>query len=107
MARLARPEREVGDWSIELPAGGCACDLCGTLRTFLEDKNLRTFEWPLAKDRRQHVHTRIDGPELPVAHMTRRQGRPYVLVLKKTDALLAREQEARAKDEADLAWLAA
>ena len=105
-ARLARPEREAGDWSVELPAGGCACDLCGTLRTFLTDKNRRTFEWPLAKDGRQHVHSRVDGAELPVAHLTRRQGRPYTLVLKKTDALFAREQQARASDETDLAWLA-
>ena len=67
----------------------------------------RTFEWPLAKDGRQHVHSRIDGAELPVTHVTRRQGRPYTLVLNKTDALFAREQEARARDQADLAWLTA
>ncbi|HWN00081.1 MAG TPA: 2OG-Fe(II) oxygenase [Streptosporangiaceae bacterium] len=106
-ARLARPQRAEGDWSIELPAGGCTCDLCGTLRVFLEDKNRRTFEWPLAKERRQHVHSRIDAAELTVTHVTRRQGRPYTLVLTKTDALFAREQEARTRDETDLEWLAA
>ena len=37
-ARLARPQRASGDWSIKLPSGGCACDLCGTLRVFTEDK---------------------------------------------------------------------
>jgi 2OG-Fe(II) oxygenase superfamily len=106
-ARLARPQRAPGDWSIELPAGGCTCDLCGTLRVFLEDKNRRTFEWPLAKERRQHVHSRIDAAELTVTHVTRRQGRPYTLVLTKTDALFAREREARTRDETDLEWLAA
>jgi hypothetical protein len=106
-ARLARPQRASGDWSIELPAGGCTCDLCDTLRVFLEDKSRRTFEWPLAKERRQHVHSRIDAAELPVTHVTRRQGRPYTLVLNKTDALFAREQEARTRDETDLEWLAA
>lgn len=85
--------------------GGCACDLCGTLRVFLEDKSRRTFQWPLAKERRQHVHSRIDAAELPVSHVTRRLGRPYTLVLTKTDALFTGEQEARARDEADLAWL--
>jgi predicted 2-oxoglutarate/Fe(II)-dependent dioxygenase YbiX len=105
--RLARPRRAPGDWSIELPAGGCTCELCATLRKFLEDKSRRTFEWPLAKERRQHVHSRIDAAELPVTHVTRRQGRPYTLVLSKTDALLAREQEARIRDEADLEWLGA
>ncbi len=106
-ARLARPQRASGDWSIELPAGGCTCDLCGTLCTFLEDRSRRTFEWPLAKDGRQHVHSRIDGAELPISHVTRRQGRPYTLVLNKTDALFSREREARIKDETDLRWLAA
>jgi predicted 2-oxoglutarate/Fe(II)-dependent dioxygenase YbiX len=104
--RLARPEREPGDWSVELPAGSCACELCGTLRVFLADKNARTFEWPLAQTGRQHVHSRIDAAELPVTHVTRRQGRPYTLVLAKTDMLFGREQEARARDETDLAWLA-
>ena len=106
-ARLARPQRASSDWSIELPAGGCTCDLCDTLRMFTEDKSRRTFEWPLAKQSRQHVHSRIDAAELPVTHVTRRHGRPYTLVLKKTEALFAREQEARIRDETDLEWLAA
>ena len=74
---------------------------------FAEDKSRRTFEWPLAKQRRQHVHSRIDAAELPVTHVTRRQGSPYTLVLKKTEALFAREQEARIRDETDLEWLMA
>jgi len=106
-ARLARPQRASGDWSIGLPAGGCTCDLCDTLRVFLEDKSRRTFEWPLAQQGRRHVHSRIDAAELPATHQTRRQGRPYTLVLKKTEALFAREQEARIKDQTDLEWLAA
>jgi hypothetical protein len=105
--RLDRPRRASGDWSIELPAGGCTCDLCNTLRAFLNDKGRRTFEWPLAKQRRQHIHSRIDAAELPVTHLTRRQGSPYTLVLTKTDALFTREQEARTRDETDLEWLAA
>ncbi len=106
-ARLARPQRASGDWSIGLPAGGCTCDLCDTLRVFLEDKSRRTFEWPLAKQRRQHVHSRIDTAELPVTHQTRRQGSPYTLILNKTEALFAREQEVRIGDETDLKWLTA
>jgi hypothetical protein len=106
-ARLTRPQRASGDWTIKLPAGRCTCDLCDTLRVFLEDPDRRTFEWPLAQQRRQHVHARIDAAELPVTHKTRRQGRPYTLALHKTDALFAREQEARARDEIDLEWLAA
>jgi hypothetical protein len=105
--RLARPQRASGDWSIELSAGGCACELCETLRAFLSDQTRRTFEWPLAQQRRQHIHSRIDAAELPVSHVTRRQGRPYTLVLAKTDALFVQEQEARIRDQSDLEWLAA
>jgi predicted 2-oxoglutarate/Fe(II)-dependent dioxygenase YbiX len=105
--RLARPQRASGDWSIALPTGGCACELCDTLRTFLSDKSRHTFEWPLAQQRRGHIHSRIDAAELPVSHLTRRQGRPYTLVLIKTDALFAREREARIRDQSDLDWLAA
>jgi hypothetical protein len=93
-ARLARPQRVPGDWTVELPAG-CTCPLCGTLRAFLADPRRRVFDWPLAKDGRQHIHSRIDAAELPVTHVTRRQGRPYTLVLNKIDALFTREQEAR------------
>jgi hypothetical protein len=35
---------------------------------------------------------RIDDDELPVTHVTRRRGSSYTLVLKKTDALFARER---------------
>ena len=106
-ARLARPQRAPGDWSVELPASTCACELCGTLRAFLGGKIRRTVEWPLAKDRRQHVRSRIDAAELPVTRVTGRHGRPLTLVLNKTDTLFTREQEARTRDETDLEWLAA
>jgi hypothetical protein len=60
----------------------------------------------LAKERRQHIHGRIDAAELPVTHVTRRQGRPFTLVLTKTDDLVAGERKERERDEADLKWLA-
>ena len=104
-ARLALPQRADGDWSIGLPAG-CTCELCSSLRKFLAGPD-RVFEWPLAEQRRRHVHERIDRAELPVTHVTRRQGRPYTLVLTKTDALFTDERDARATATADLKWLAA
>jgi len=103
-ARLARPPRGDDDWSIEL-AGGCSCELCDVLGTFLADPARRTLEWPLAKERRRHVHSRIDGTELPVTHQTKRTGSPYKLVLTKTEALFEREKQARLRDQSDLAWL--
>ncbi len=104
-ARLARPSRERDDWSIELPKG-YDCELCAHLRAFLGDPTQTRLEWPLAKERRRHVHGRIDTAELPVDHQTRRAGRPYALVLTKTDELFEREAQHRHRDEQNLAWLA-
>jgi hypothetical protein len=100
---LARPPRDQGDWSIAWT--GCGCEICGTLRTFLGSSSQQTFAWPLAKDGRRHVHSQIDSAELPVRHETRRQGRPYTLVLTKTDALFTRATQARHRAVTDLAWL--
>ncbi|MGH3468558.1 MAG: 2OG-Fe(II) oxygenase, partial [Thermocrispum sp.] len=102
-AIIARPPRDEDDWSIEWT--GCRCHLCDTLGTFHRSRSRRTFEWPLATDGRRHVHTQIDSAGLPVRHQTRRQGRPYTLVLTKTDALFTRAKNARQQGVTDLAWL--
>jgi hypothetical protein len=77
-ARLALPPRSDDDWSIEL-GRDCGCELCDVLGEFLAEGTRRTLEWPLAKERRRHVHGRLDGAEFPVTHATRRTGRPYTL----------------------------
>jgi hypothetical protein len=102
-AIIARPPRDEDDWSIEWT--GCGCGLCNTLATFLGSRSRRIFAWPLATDGRRHVHARIDTAGLPVRHQTQRQGRPYTLVLTKTDELFTRASNARHQAETDLAWL--
>ena len=114
-AFLATAQRAEGDWAIawagcgpvvgggRAQAGGCG--LCDTLAAFLASSSERLLEWPLAKDGRRHVHSAIDRAGLPVNHSTRRQGRPYTLVLTKTDALFTRERQARRTAGKDLAWL--
>jgi hypothetical protein len=103
-ARLARRPRAEGDWSIKL-SEGCACGLCGTLRTFLGDQARRTLEWPIVQASRNHVEERVALAELPVARETLTRGRPYTLVLTKTDAVFDRERQARHQDQVDLDWL--
>ena len=105
-ALLTRPVRAADDWSLS-PAGACrpGCDLCPSLDAFLTSRTRRTMDWPLAQPKRQHIHSRIDQTGLPVSHTTRRQGRPFTLVLTKTDAMFTRERKARAQAETDLAWL--
>jgi hypothetical protein len=102
-AIIARPLRAEEDWSITWT--GCGCDLCGTLGSFLGSRSRKRFEWPLAKDGRRHVHSQIDSAELTVRHDTRRQGRPYTLVLTKIDELFAREKNKRHQAMTDLEWL--
>lgn len=103
--RLAQPERAADDWSVSW--SGCGCADCEHLAGFLTSPTQRTEAWPLAQRRRQHVHGQIDRAGLPVSHVTRRQGRPYSLMLTKTDDLFARESAERRDAEADLRWLVA
>ncbi|HEX6519570.1 MAG TPA: 2OG-Fe(II) oxygenase [Streptosporangiaceae bacterium] len=102
-AIIARPLRDEDNWSIGWT--GCGCDLCGTLGTFLRSRSRRHLAWPLAKDGRRHVHSQIDAAELPVKHQTRRQGRPYTLMLTKTDELFTREKDKQHQAVTELAWL--
>ncbi|WP_308295831.1 2OG-Fe(II) oxygenase [Streptomyces sp. ISL-96] len=97
------PPRATDDWSVAW--AGCGCGLCDVLGEFLGSRSRKVLEWPLAKEGRRHVHSRIDSAELPVRHQTRRQGRPYTLVLTKTQELFTREQTVRRQAAADLAWL--
>ncbi|MFE9924668.1 2OG-Fe(II) oxygenase [Streptomyces sp. NPDC005774] len=120
-AFLATPQRAEGDWSIAWAGCGAGrglvagrgrthaggCELCDTLAAFLASSTERVREWPLAKDGRRHVHSAIDLAGLPVSHSTRRQGRPYTLVLTKTDALFTRERQTRRTAGTDLTWLKA
>lgn len=99
-AAARRPE----DWSITARLG-CTCELCKRLARFLLASNEQQFDWPLAKDRRAHVHQTITQHELPVTHVTRRAGSPYVLVLTKTKALFTREAAERKIWTSDLVWL--
>src|SRR4051794_34606653 len=102
-AIIAQPQRDEDDWSIAWT--GCGCGLCATLGTFLGSRSQRVFEWPLAKDGRRHVHTQVDAAGLPVRHQTRRHGRPYTLMLTKTDELFTRASDAQHRAVTDLAWL--
>jgi hypothetical protein len=93
--RSAAPTRSCDDWSIN-PPGGCACELCGELSRYLAARDRTVLEWPLATERRAHIHRLLDRHELPVTHTTRRSDRPFVLVLTKTEALFEHEAAERA-----------
>ena len=105
--RLARildgPARSEDDWSIGW--AGCGCGQCVRLEKFLGSRSERTLQWPLAKPGRQHVHRQIDDAGLPVRHSTLRRGRPFTLMLEKTEALFQHDRDNRRQAERDLDWL--
>jgi hypothetical protein len=91
LSEIISRKRNPNDWSINtLPL--CNCNDCKILKNFLSNSSLRSYVWPLAKDRRQHIHQIIDGSALPVTHVTRRDGSPHKLVLEKTDELFSLEK---------------
>jgi hypothetical protein len=103
-ARLRQRVRAKDGWSVDvLPA--CLCSYgaasfvvsCGTggttVRVTARDGSASTHpcDHRLARS--------------PVSHVTRRGGRPFTLVLTKTDALFEREAAERARRARDLEWL--
>ena len=73
---------------------GCPCADCKELARVLRSSH-GGHDWPLPKDRRQHIHGMIDSAKLPVLHTTLRQGSPHVLQLRKDLSLFSRETDYR------------
>lgn len=71
----------------------CSCGICRELRQFLADPTASERGFPLAKDRRAHLHQVIDANRLDVTHETKRTGRPFTLVCKKSTASFDRAYE--------------
>ena len=84
--------QDQSDWSIKEDLS-CTCKDCGTLRIFLVSPTEKSLNWPMAKDRRRHMHDTIDVLELPLTHTTERKGSPHKLVLTKTTQLHTRAKK--------------
>jgi predicted 2-oxoglutarate/Fe(II)-dependent dioxygenase YbiX len=92
---LRAPARSEDDWSIAYPLG-CNCADCNVLSQFLRSAGTE-YDWPLNKDRRQHLHGTIDSAKLPILHTTLRRGSPHVLQLRKDRSLFTRERAYRSR----------
>ncbi|ASJ70687.1 2OG-Fe(II) oxygenase [Granulosicoccus antarcticus] len=88
--------RAKDDWRIDVPAS-CKCADCQMLIQFLQSRD-RSIDLPLAKERRQHLHGRIERYEIPVSHSTRREGRPFVLELRKLHKLFVEAAQEHARE---------
>lgn len=82
--------RKADDLSINC-AIPCNCADCQELARFLCNTFERERVWPLAKARRQHIHSIIERMGIGVSHETRRTGSPQKLVLTKMDKHFAAE----------------
>ena len=101
---LERAARGDDDWSIVHPLPW-ACRLCGELTAFLASADRVEYRWPLAEEKRRHVHAVIDSHRLPVSHTTIRSGRPFTLHLRKLPELFTRDRKLRAQQRELLKWL--
>ena len=54
------------------------------LQDFARNPAARTHRFPVATERRQHLHQTIERLGLDMTHETERKGRPYTLVCVKT-----------------------
>lgn len=96
-AALQAPVRALDDWAMTYPLR-CGCADCKELSEFLRSPRTE-YDWPLSQERRRHIHATIDSTKVPVLHTTLRQGRPYVLQLRKDRSLFSRERAYRKRLE--------
>jgi hypothetical protein len=101
LTQIISTKRPAKNWSIKTMSP-CKCKDCAHLNEFLASSSRQSYSWPLAKNRRQHIHTVLDDSGLPVTHVTLRQGSPQKLVLTKTANLIKMEQAE--KIAATTAW---
>lgn len=101
LMKVISKQRAAADWSINtiLP---CKCKDCKVLNDFLSSPSMQSYVWPMAKERRQHIHQILDGTGFPVTHVTLREGSPFKLVLKKTNELFSMEKSEKWGAEAAL-----
>jgi hypothetical protein len=82
-SRTAQPPPEPTDYTRDSEIS-CTCSDCRALSKFLADPARQEARFPMAKQRRQHLHNTIDRNRLDCTHVTHRSGRPYSLVCTKT-----------------------
>lgn len=89
--QISAPRKE-GDWAIHdtIPDH---CSDCKYLKIFLQSSSTQKLVWPLAKDRRAHIHQIINAMDIPVTHETLHKGSPHKLILVKTSKLFTRDKD--------------
>ena len=85
----------------------CKCADCRALSDFLADPNRQQARFPMAKERRRHVHGIIESNRCDCTHVTERRGSPHTLVCTKTTASYEATCKIYERDLQNLSRLAA
>ena len=96
-SRTKEKPSEPTNWKRESKLG-CGCADCLRLSAFLADPTQPEARFPMAKQRRQHLHDVINRHQCDCTHDTLRIGSPQVLVCKKTTASYERACKVYAQD---------
>ncbi len=102
----AQPVEPPKDWAREANLA-CNCKDCQALSLFLRDPTQQVARFPMAKERRRHIHSQIERHGCDCTHDTERRGSPHTLVCKKTQASYARRLNQYQTDQKLLAELGA
>jgi hypothetical protein len=85
----ARPPAPPADWARPTEVT-CACEYCTELKDFLADPAKEVGRITAAESARGHLISNIDQHRCDVKHTLERKGRPYSLVLTKTNGSFER-----------------
>jgi hypothetical protein len=85
----------------------CRCRDCRELSSFLANPDQREHRFSVAKERRRHLHSIIDGNHCDPTHETKRRGSPHTLVCTKTTGSYERARSAYERDLQNLSRLIA
>jgi hypothetical protein len=85
LRRFVRPPpRAPTDW-VRNTVQNCACQDCNAVNRFLRDPTQSVGRFPLANNRRAHIHQQLDA-YTTCTHQTSRVGSPYTLVVTKNQS---------------------
>jgi hypothetical protein len=104
--RTAQPPQKPTDYR-RADKLSCTCRDCRALSAFLADPDRREARFPLAKERRRHLHNIIDGNHCDCTHVTEHRGSPHTLVCVKTTASYDAARKTHERDLKNLSRIAA
>ncbi len=85
----------------------CTCEDCRALVAFARDPLKQVHPFRVKKERRQHLHEKINAAKLDMTHLTDRKGSPQTLVCTKTRATYEAACNQHRTDQADMRRLLA